>query len=168
MRRSGAFGAYGWPCKENDADPSTSFPSKRMVLSAAVPSNAIQFRAFGKKFRPPLSSNFFIVEERRYGRSGSVGQCKAQLAHAVDLVCEGDARRGAVVMSALEDVPPRCARASEIPPHVWSSNGFGAGIYLRWSSALHRSIEGAEDQPESSALCYFPKGACAKGDVVAE
>ncbi|HEX8312581.1 MAG TPA: N-acetylmuramic acid 6-phosphate etherase, partial [Chthoniobacteraceae bacterium] len=116
------------------------------------------------KLPTPELVELFITEEDRVAQA--LAACRPQLTAAVDLI--GDALHGGgrlFHIGAGTSGRLGVLDASEIPPTFGAPPELVQGIIAGGAAALHRAVEGAEDQPEAGALAVQERGVRA-GDVV--
>ncbi len=108
--------------------------------------------------------DLFVSEESRVGES--LAACAAQLCAAIDVTAEA-LRRGGRLFYAGAGTSGRLGvlDASEIPPTFGASPEMIQGIIAGGFHALHRAVEGAEDEPEAGALSMLQRGV-GTGDAV--
>ena len=105
----------------------------------------------------------FTTEEENVTRA--LAACRAKLIAAVDLA--GAAlRAGGRLFYIGAGTSGRLGvlDASEIPPTFGAPPELVQGIIAGGAAALHRAVEGAEDQPDAGALAVLERGGRA-GDV---
>ena len=106
----------------------------------------------------------FITEEPRV--TEALTARRAELVAAVDLVSTALAAGGRLFyVGAGTSGRLGVLDASEIPPTFGAPPELVQGIIAGGATALHRAVEGAEDQPEAGALSVLERGVRA-GDVV--
>ncbi len=106
----------------------------------------------------------FTTEEENVARA--LVACRAELVAAVDVV--GAALRGGgrlFYIGAGTSGRLGVLDASEIPPTFGAPAELVQGIIAGGAEALHRAVEGAEDQPGAGALAVLERGVRA-GDVL--
>jgi len=108
--------------------------------------------------------DLFVSEESNVARA--LAARRVALIAAVDLVSAG-LRAGGRLFYAGAGTSGRLGvlDASEIPPTFGASPELVQGIIAGGVAALHRAVEGAEDQPEAGALAILERGVRAN-DVV--
>src|SRR5881628_2430724 len=106
----------------------------------------------------------FISEEQCVSEALTAG--RAELAAAIEIVSES-LRAGGRLFYVGAGTSGRLGvlDASEIPPTFGAPAELVQGIIAGGATALHRAVEGAEDQPESGAHAVLERGV-RKGDVV--
>jgi N-acetylmuramic acid 6-phosphate etherase len=106
----------------------------------------------------------FTTEEECVARA--LAACRAELIAAVDVVSAA-LRAGGRLFYVGAGTSGRLGvlDASEIPPTFGAPPELVQGIIAGGAAALHRSVEGAEDQPEAGALAVLERGLRA-GDVL--
>ncbi len=106
----------------------------------------------------------FISEESAV--AAALDACRTQLAAAVDLVSAALQAGGRLFyVGAGTSGRLGVLDASEIPPTFGAPPELVQGIIAGGATALHRSVEGAEDQPAAGALAVLDRGVRAD-DVV--
>jgi N-acetylmuramic acid 6-phosphate etherase len=106
----------------------------------------------------------FISEEPKI--TEALAARRAELVAAVDLVSAAMQAGGRLFyVGAGTSGRLGVLDASEIPPTFGAPPEFVQGIIAGGATALHRAVEGAEDQPEAGALSIFERGV-RKSDVV--
>jgi phosphoheptose isomerase len=106
----------------------------------------------------------FITEEDRVAQA--LAACRAPLAAAVELISEALQKGGRLFhIGAGTSGRLGVLDASEIPPTFGAPPELVQGIIAGGAAALHRAVEGAEDQPDAGALAIQERGVRA-GDVV--
>jgi N-acetylmuramic acid 6-phosphate etherase len=106
----------------------------------------------------------FITEEDCVKQA--LAACRDALAAAVDLVSEAMLAGGRLFyVGAGTSGRLGVLDASEIPPTFGAPPELVQGIIAGGATALHRAVEGAEDQPAAGALAVLERGVSA-GDVV--
>lgn len=105
----------------------------------------------------------FIAEESCV--QAALAACRESLAAGVDVIAASLSAGGRLFyLGAGTSGRLGVLDASEIPPTFGTSQELVQGIIAGGASALHRSIEGAEDEPEAGALSLRERGLRA-GDV---
>ncbi|MCE9612435.1 MAG: N-acetylmuramic acid 6-phosphate etherase [Chthoniobacter sp.] len=108
--------------------------------------------------------DLFTTEEECVARA--LAACRAELIAAVDLVSTALQAGGRLFyVGAGTSGRLGVLDASEIPPTFGAPPELVQGIMAGGAAALHRSIEGVEDQPEAGALAVAERGVRA-GDVL--
>ncbi len=106
----------------------------------------------------------FTTEEEHVARA--LGACRAELIAAVDLVGAALCAGGRLFyIGAGTSGRLGVLDASEIPPTFGAPPELVQGIIAGGAPALHRAVEGAEDQPDAGALAVLERGVRA-GDVL--
>lgn len=106
----------------------------------------------------------FVCEEDYVARA--LGSCSDALAVGIDTVSAALGNGGRLFyVGAGTSGRLGVLDASEIPPTFGASPELVQGIIAGGAIALHRAVEGAEDQPEAGALAMIERGVKA-GDVV--
>ena len=101
--------------------------------------------------------DLFVTEETRV--VDALGACRESLVQAVDLVASALQHGGRLFyVGAGTSGRLGVLDASEIPPTFGAPPELVQGIMAGGPSALHRSIEGAEDQPEAGAHAVLERG----------
>jgi N-acetylmuramic acid 6-phosphate (MurNAc-6-P) etherase len=106
----------------------------------------------------------FITEEDRV--AAALAACREKLVAGVELVSAA-VRGGGRIFYAGAGTSGRLGvlDASEIPPTFGAPPELVQGIIAGGATALHRAVEGAEDQPQAGAHAVLERGVGA-GDVV--
>ncbi|MHA3770952.1 N-acetylmuramic acid 6-phosphate etherase [Verrucomicrobiota bacterium sgz303538] len=108
--------------------------------------------------------DLFVSEEDYVARA--LGACSDALAAGIDMVSVALGNGGRLFyVGAGTSGRLGVLDASEIPPTFGASPELVQGIIAGGAVALHRAVEGAEDQPEAGALAMIERGVKA-GDVV--
>jgi len=106
----------------------------------------------------------FIAEEEYVAQA--LASCREPLIAAIDLTSAALAAGGRLFyVGAGTSGRLGVLDASEIPPTFGTSPEVVQGIIAGGATALHRAVEGAEDQPEAGAFALLERGARA-GDIV--
>jgi len=106
----------------------------------------------------------FISEEEYVGQA--LASCREQIIAAIDLASAALGAGGRLFyVGAGTSGRLGVLDASEIPPTFGAPPELVQGIIAGGATALHRAVEGAEDQPEAGACAVLERGARA-GDVV--
>jgi N-acetylmuramic acid 6-phosphate etherase len=163
---SGAMGA-AWLAEHTPSTP----PAREAVVVADAGALAVAATEQGN----PRSANLeklgttelvdlFIAEEPKI--TDALAARRAELVAAVDLVSAALAAGGRLFyVGAGTSGRLGVLDASEIPPTFGVPPELVQGIIAGGATALHRAVEGAEDQPEAGALSVLERGVHA-GDVV--
>jgi N-acetylmuramic acid 6-phosphate etherase len=108
--------------------------------------------------------DLFISEEDRVAHA--LAACRDPLIRAVELAGKA-LRDGGRLFHVGAGTSGRLGvlDASEIPPTFGAPAELVQGIIAGGATALHRAVEGAEDQPEAGALAILERGV-RRGDVV--
>jgi N-acetylmuramic acid 6-phosphate etherase len=108
--------------------------------------------------------DLFVTEEDRV--AAALAACREPLIAAIDLLSEA-MRAGGRLFYAGAGTSGRLGvlDASEIPPTFGAPPELVQGIMAGGAMALHRAVEGAEDQPEAGALAVLERGV-RRGDIV--
>jgi N-acetylmuramic acid 6-phosphate etherase len=108
--------------------------------------------------------DLFISEEDRVAQA--LEACRSGLIKAVEITSDA-LRGGARLFHVGAGTSGRLGvlDASEIPPTFGAPAELVQGIIAGGATALHRAVEGAEDQPEAGALAMWERGV-RKSDVV--
>jgi len=108
--------------------------------------------------------DLFVTEEDRV--AGALAACRDQLVRAVELTGNAMLAGGRLFhVGAGTSGRLGVLDASEIPPTFGAPTELVQGIIAGGATALHRAVEGAEDQPEAGALAMLERGV-RKSDVV--
>jgi N-acetylmuramic acid 6-phosphate etherase len=108
--------------------------------------------------------DLFVTEESKVAEA--LAACRAELIEAVDLVSTAMQAGGRLFyVGAGTSGRLGVLDASEIPPTFGAPPELVQGIIAGGAMALHRAVEGAEDQPEAGALAILERGVRAN-DVV--
>jgi N-acetylmuramic acid 6-phosphate etherase len=108
--------------------------------------------------------NLFVTEEAKVAEA--LAARRAELIEAVDLVSTAMQAGGRLFyVGAGTSGRLGVLDASEIPPTFGAPPELVQGIIAGGAMALHRAVEGAEDQPEAGALAVLERGVRAN-DVV--
>ncbi len=106
----------------------------------------------------------FTAEEENVARA--LATCREDLIAAVDLLSDALLAGGRLFyIGAGTSGRLGVLDASEIPPTFGAPPELVQGIIAGGATALHRAVEGAEDQPEAGALAVLERGLRA-GDVL--
>jgi len=108
--------------------------------------------------------DLFVTEEECIPEALSA--CRNELCAAIDLVCDA-LRAGGRLFYIGAGTSGRLGvlDASEIPPTFGAPSELVQGIIAGGATALHRAVEGAEDQVEAGTLAMLQRG-LRSGDVV--
>ncbi len=165
---SGALGAAWLAAKVEAKTPSREELhleiAQKAELAGAATEQANPRSANLEKLTTPELVDLFVTEEDAVTRA--LTACRERLIAAVDLV--GEALRGGgrlFYVGAGTSGRLGVLDASEIPPTFGASPEQVQGIIAGGATALHRAVEGAEDQPEYGAHAVTERGV-RKGDVV--
>jgi N-acetylmuramic acid 6-phosphate etherase len=138
------------------------------VRSAVAPEKIDELAAALTEQRNPRSENLekmnarelvqLFVEEETFVQE-ALRQATEELARAVEMV-SGRMRKGGRLFYVGAGSSGRIAvlDASEIPPTFGASPELVQGIIAGGSAALHRSVEGAEDETSTGALAMDERG----------
>ncbi len=108
--------------------------------------------------------DLFVAEEDYV--TNALRECRTELAAGVELVSNALLNEGRLFyVGAGTSGRLGVLDASEIPPTFGASPELVQGIIAGGFVALHRAVEGAEDQPEAGALAIMERGV-REGDVV--
>ncbi len=163
---SGAFGA-AWLAEH--------VPSAPPVRESVVVADAAALATASTEQSNPRSTDLekqstaelvdlFIGEEPKI--TEALAARRTQLIAAVDLVSASLAAKGRLFyVGAGTSGRLGVLDASEIPPTFGAPPELVQGIIAGGVTALHRAVEGAEDQPEAGALAVLERGV-KRGDVV--
>ena len=140
------------------------FPQDQAALAAAATEQANP-RSLNLEERTTAGLvELFTTEEEGVARA--LAACRAELIAAVDLVSEALQAGGRLFyIGAGTSGRLGVLDASEIPPTFGAPPELVQGIMAGGAAALHRSVEGAEDQPEAGALAVLERGV-RTGDVL--
>jgi N-acetylmuramic acid 6-phosphate etherase len=106
----------------------------------------------------------FIEEEKSV--AGALAKCREDLVAALDLTATAMIEGGRLFyVGAGSSGRLGVLDASEIPPTFGAPHDLVQGIIAGGVTALHRAVEGAEDEPAAGALAVAERGVRA-GDVV--
>ena len=172
-RESGALGA-AWlaakevigdqwpPAGELEAESALAEMKKEIAGAATEQSNPRSVK-LDERSTPELV-DLFVTEENFVAEA--LAKCREPLIAAVDLV-SAKLRAGGRLFYVGAGTSGRLGvlDASEIPPTFGAPPELVQGIMAGGVAALHRSVEGAEDQPEEGALAIIERGVH-RGDVV--
>jgi len=107
-----------------------------------------------------------IMNEEDVKVPQAVAAALPQIAKVIDLVADAISRKGRLIyVGAGTSGRLGVLDASEIPPTFGAPPELVQGIIAGGATALHRAVEGAEDQPEAGALSVLERGV-RTGDVV--
>jgi N-acetylmuramic acid 6-phosphate etherase len=162
--------AHAEVCRESGAIGAAWLASKTKIESthvAIAPDIAAIAEAATEQVNPRsleldrLSSealvDLFIAEESYV--SEALSACRSRLVRAIDSVAEALAKGGRLFyVGAGTSGRLGVLDASEIPPTFGASPDTVQGIIAGGAAALHRAIEGAEDQPAAGALAVRQRG----------
>jgi N-acetylmuramic acid 6-phosphate etherase len=169
-RESGALGA-AWLAAGSEVGDRRSEIGAEAVL---VPDAAALAEAATEQNNPrsanletlttPELVTLFVTEEDCVAQA--LAACGERLAAAVDVASEA-MRAGGRLFYVGAGTSGRLGvlDASEIPPTFGAPPELVQGIIAGGATALHRAVEGAEDQPEAGALAMLERGV-RSGDVV--
>jgi N-acetylmuramic acid 6-phosphate etherase len=163
---SGALGA-AWLAEHTPGTP----PACESVVVADAGALAVAATEQGNPRSADLETRttaelveLFITEEPHV--TEALAARLAELVAAVDLVAAALAAGGRLFyVGAGTSGRLGVLDASEIPPTFGAPPELVQGIIAGGATALHRAVEGAEDQPEAGALSVLERGVRA-GDVV--
>jgi N-acetylmuramic acid 6-phosphate etherase len=165
---SGALGA-AWLAGRGTRSPISDLPSPALVADAAGLAQAATEQANPRSVNLQERTttelvDLFATEEEQVARA--LVACRADLIAAVDLVSEA-LRGGGRLFHIGAGTSGRLGvlDASEIPPTFGAPPELVQGIIAGGATALHRAVEGAEDQPEAGAQAVLERGLRA-GDVL--
>jgi N-acetylmuramic acid 6-phosphate etherase len=152
------------PCSAPAAGPSRAVPADYTALARASTEQRNPRSAKLDELATPDLVDLFVKEERYVEEA--LAASKSALVAAIDLVAES-LREGGRLFYVGAGTSGRLGvlDASEIPPTFGASPELVQGIMAGGATALHRAVEGAEDQPRAGALAVGERGV-AKGDVV--
>lgn len=99
----------------------------------------------------------FISEEDRV--TEALAACRAELTAGVEIICAAMQNGGRLFyVGAGTSGRLGVLDASEIPPTFGAPPDWVQGIMAGGARALHRAVEGAEDQPEAGAVAVLERG----------
>ena len=166
---SGALGAAWLAARESGMPPEATRIEAELVPDAAVLASAATEQSNPRSAKLDESTtaelvDLFVSEEDAVARA--VGACREPLIAAVDLVSAA-LRDGGRLFYVGAGTSGRLGvlDASEIPPTFGAPPELVQGIIAGGATALHRAVEGAEDQPDAGALAMLERGVRA-GDFV--
>jgi N-acetylmuramic acid 6-phosphate etherase len=165
--KSGAEGAAWLASRmevQTSIEPSTGAPVDRAELAAAATEQTNPRSAQLDVLSNAQLVDLFVTEEDCVKRA--LEACRAQIVQAVDLASSA-LREGGRMFHVGAGTSGRLGvlDASEIPPTFGAPAELVQGIIAGGATALHRAVEGAEDQPAAGALAMLERGV-RKGDVV--
>ena len=157
--RAPEFGA-AWLAAEMQSWPeihSEPVPEKIDDLAAALTEQRNPRSENLEKLNAPDLVKLFVEEEKFVGEA--LAAAKVDLARAVELVAES-LRKGGRLFYVGAGTSGRLGvlDASEIPPTFGASAELVQGIIAGGATALHRSVEGAEDETSNGALAIDRRG----------
>ncbi|HEY6070336.1 MAG TPA: N-acetylmuramic acid 6-phosphate etherase, partial [Chthoniobacterales bacterium] len=157
--RAPEFGA-AWLAAEVQSWPeihSEPVPEKIDDLAAALTEQRNPRSENLEKLNAQDLVKLFIEEEKFVGEA--LATAKADLGRAVELVAES-LRKGGRLFYVGAGTSGRLGvlDASEIPPTFGASPELVQGIIAGGATALHRSVEGAEDETSNGALAIDRRG----------
>ncbi|MEQ1861770.1 MAG: N-acetylmuramic acid 6-phosphate etherase, partial [Chthoniobacteraceae bacterium] len=167
-------GARVQVCRESGA-VGAAWLAEMGPMSPMSPMGAIRLAELATEQENPRSANLdsmsaaevvelFASEEECV--SEALKARRTELTAAVELVCAVMSAGGRLFhVGAGSSGRLGVLDASEIPPTFGVSPELVQGIMAGGATALHRAVEGAEDQPEGGALALLQRGVRA-GDVV--
>lgn len=164
--QSGAFGA-AWLAGEVTVRPTVEvetpqFNQTELAAAATEQSNprSVSLETLGTAELVKL----FVTEEDRVAEA--LEDCSESLTQAIDLISAALKAGGRLFyVGAGTSGRLGVLDASEIPPTFGAPPELVQGIMAGGVVALHRAVEGAEDQPAAGALAVLERGV-RKGDVV--
>jgi N-acetylmuramic acid 6-phosphate etherase len=166
---SGALGAAWLAGQGTRSTSDVPSPAKALVADAAGLARAATEqpnpRSVNLEERTTAELvDLFATEEEQVARA--LVACRAELIAAVDLVSEA-LRGGGRLFHIGAGTSGRLGvlDASEIPPTFGAPPELVQGIIAGGAEALHRAVEGAEDQPQAGAQAVLERGLRA-GDVL--
>ena len=172
-RDSGALGAAWlaakeavgeqWPAiTEQEADSALAEMKKEIAGATTEQSNPRSSKLDERSTSELV--DLFVAEENFVAEA--LAKCREPLIAAVDLV-GAKLRAGGRLFYIGAGTSGRLGvlDASEIPPTFGAPPELVQGIMAGGVAALHRAVEGAEDQPEAGALAIVERGV-RRGDVV--
>ena len=141
-----------WP--EIHAEPA---PEKIEELAAALTEQRNPRSENLEKMNPRDLVKLFVEEEKFVGEA--LSGARDDLARAIDLVIASLSKGGRLFyVGAGTSGRLGVLDASEIPPTFGASPDLVQGIIAGGATALHRSVEGAEDESSSGALAINRRG----------
>jgi len=141
-----------WP--EIHAEPA---PEKIEELAAALTEQRNPRSENLEKMNPRDLVKLFVEEEKFVGEA--LSGARDDLARAIDLVIASLSKGGRLFyVGAGTSGRLGVLDASEIPPTFGASPDLVQGIISGGATALHRSVEGAEDESSSGALAIDRRG----------
>ena len=157
--RAPEFGA-AWLAAEMQSWPeihSEPVPGKIDDLAAALTEQRNPRSENLEKMNAQDLVKLFVEEEKFVG--GALAAAKADITNAVELVSES-LRKGGRLFYVGAGTSGRLGAldASEIPPTFGASPELVQGIIAGGATALHRSVEGAEDEMSNGALAIDRRG----------
>jgi N-acetylmuramic acid 6-phosphate etherase len=165
---SGALGA-AWLARRGAGDRRSKIEVRETAADAAALAGAATEQANPRSVNLEERTTeelveLFTTEEDCVARA--LAACRTELIAAVDVV-SGALREGGRLFYVGAGTSGRLGvlDASEIPPTFGAPPELVQGIIAGGAAALHRSVEGAEDQPEAGALALLERGLRA-GDVL--
>jgi N-acetylmuramic acid 6-phosphate etherase len=167
-RESGAFGAawlalhHGTPGNIIGAKDGQAPDREEIAVATTEQSNPRSLRL--DEMTTEEMIDLFLLEEQCIPEA--LGMCRTELAAAIDLTSESLRANGRLFyVGAGTSGRLGVLDASEIPPTFGAPSELVQGIIAGGAIALHRAVEGAEDQVEAGALAISQRGV-RKGDVV--
>jgi N-acetylglucosamine kinase-like BadF-type ATPase len=161
--RSGAFGAAWLADRGPEITAGECVPPQELAQDSTA-----ELAAAATEQSNPRSANLdrlatdelvelFVSEEDRV--AAALAECRNQLTAAVDLV-SARMKSGGRLFYAGAGTSGRLGvlDASEIPPTFGAPPELVQGIIAGGITALHRAVEGAEDQPQAGALAVLERG----------
>jgi len=165
---SGALGAAWLAAKaevgSRDREDAHVASEEKTELASAATEQPNPRSANLDQLATPELVDLFVSEEDAVARA--LVACREGLIAAVDLVSAA-LRSGGRLFYVGAGTSGRLGvlDASEIPPTFGAAPELVQGIIAGGAAALHRAVEGAEDQPESGAHAVLERGV-RSGDVV--
>jgi N-acetylmuramic acid 6-phosphate etherase len=166
---SGALGAAWLAARESGGPPAATRIEAELVPDAAVLASAATEQSNPRSAKLDESTtaelvDLFVSEEDAVARA--LAACREPLIAAVNLVSAA-LREGGRLFYIGAGTSGRLGvlDASEIPPTFGAPPELVQGIIAGGATALHRAVEGAEDQPDAGALAMLERGVRA-GDFV--
>ena len=172
-RESGALGAAWLACRETGSVPREGaavwgnevVPMQSQAELAKAATEQSNPRSANLEVRSAAELvDLFTSEEDHVARA--LAACRAELIAAVDLSGAALLANGRLFyIGAGTSGRLGVLDASEIPPTFGAPPELVQGIIAGGAAALHRAVEGAEDQPAAGALAVLERGVRA-GDVL--
>ncbi|MEO8351653.1 MAG: N-acetylmuramic acid 6-phosphate etherase, partial [Chthoniobacteraceae bacterium] len=172
-KESGAIGAAGLALRESGSPSGTTLMTIRRSISR--PADTAQLAVATTEQVNPRSEHLdtlsnreivelFIDEEKHVVEA--MMACRQPLTAALDMICAAMQNGGRLFyIGAGTSGRLGVLDASEIPPTFGAPPESVQGIIAGGVGALHRAVEGAEDQPEAGAIAVSERG-LKKSDVI--